>query len=145
MIAFNMKNIFDNTVKIVFSVILLFITLGMIIGVIQLFFSLITLISAGGITGEYFGVITDVLTLYVLVELSRSLVAYFNTGKFRLTYIVDAAIVFIIREVLIGVFKHDIEPDAMYAFSLLIFVLGILRISSILVSQRERIIDEEEK
>ncbi|MFT5426775.1 MAG: uncharacterized membrane protein (DUF373 family) [Gammaproteobacteria bacterium] len=78
------------------------------------------------------------LTLYVLVELSRSLIEYFNTRKFRLTFILDAAIVFIIREVLIGIFKHENQPDSMYAYTILILVLGILRISSIVVHQREQ-------
>ena len=142
MIAFDMKKVFDTTVNIVFGIILLFITLGLILGTAQLFISSGVLLYSGGITGHYIGIISDVLTLYVLVELSRSLVEYFDSGTFRLTYILDAAIVFIIRELLIGIFKHEIQPDAIYAFSLLIFVLGILRLSSNLVHQRERNLDK---
>ena len=134
----NIRKIFDITVNIVFGVILLFITIGMILGIFQLFISLGVLLSSSGITGQYFKIITDVLTLYILVELSRSLVEYFNSGKFRLTYIIDAAIVFVIREILIGLFKHEIQTDLIYALSFLLFVLGALRISSILVFQREK-------
>lgn len=136
-----MKKIFDKTVDIVFGVILLFITLGLIIGTVQLFVSVWSLFFSTGITGQYVSIITDVLTLYVLVELSRSLVEYFNSGKFRLTYIVDAAIVFVIREILIGLFKHQLEPDALYAITFLLLVLGALRISSILVHQREKTLE----
>ncbi|MBL1142193.1 MAG: hypothetical protein HND53_09210 [Proteobacteria bacterium] len=141
MTSLNMKKIFDKTVDIVFGVILLFITLGLIIGTVQLFVSVWSLFFSTGITGQYVSIITDVLTLYVLVELSRSLVEYFNSGKFRLTYIVDAAIVFVIREILIGLFKHQLEPDALYAITFLLLVLGALRISSILVHQREKTLE----
>jgi uncharacterized membrane protein (DUF373 family) len=142
MINLNMKKMFDKTVDIVFGVILLFITIGMIIGTFQLFVSVWSLVSSDGITGHYFVIITDVLTLYILVELSRSLVEFFNSGKFRLTYIVDAAIVFVIREILIGLFKHELHADLMYALSFLLLVLGALRISSILVHQRERMLEQ---
>jgi uncharacterized membrane protein (DUF373 family) len=143
MIHLDMKKIFDKTVDIVFGVILLFITLGLIIGTVQLFISVWSLVSLSGITGQYVSIITDVLTLYVLVELSRSLVEYFNSGKFRLTYIVDAAIVFVIREILIGLFKHQLDPQDLYAITFLLLVLGALRISSILVHQREKVLEQD--
>ncbi len=66
-----------------------------------MFESVWTLFKMEGITGQYIGLIADVLTLYVLVELSRSIVDYFSSHKLRLTFIVDAAIIFVIRELLI--------------------------------------------
>ena len=95
-----------------------------------------------GVTGHYIDVITDVLTLYVLVELSRSLVEYFDSHRLRLTFIVDAAIVFIIRELLIIIFKHESTPDMLHAYSAILFVLGALCIGSVLVYQREKYIME---
>lgn len=91
-----------------------------------------------GITGHYIDLIADVLTLYVLIELSRSLVEYFSTHKLRLTFIADAAIVFIIREVLIMLFKHELKADMLFALSLFLLVLGAIRIGSVLVYQREK-------
>jgi uncharacterized membrane protein (DUF373 family) len=96
-----------------------------------------------GITGHYIDLIADVLTLYVLIELSRSLVEYFDTHKIRLTFIVDAAIVFVIREIMIALFKHEIEAQMLYALSAFLFVLGALRIGSVLVNQREICISHE--
>ncbi|WP_444900783.1 phosphate-starvation-inducible PsiE family protein [Microbulbifer sp. VAAC004] len=132
------KQYFDKAVDLVFAVILMFIIIGIAIGTIQLFTTTWKLLNFEGITGHYIGIITDVLTLYVLIELSRSLVEYFNTHKLRLTFIVDAAIVFVLREILISLFKHDVKAEMLYAFSAFILVLGVLRISSILVYQREK-------
>lgn len=138
MINEKIKVLFDKIVDAVFAVILVFIIIGIAIGTAQLFVSTWKLLAFEGITGHYIDIIADVLTLYVLIELSRSLVDYFNTHRLRLTFIVDAAIVFVLRETLIALFKHEIKADMLYAFSAFLLVLGALRIGSIIVYQRER-------
>ena len=138
MISETIKVYFDKTIDIVFGVILLFIILGITIGTAQLFVTTWNLLAFEGITGKYINIIADVLTLYVLIELSRSLVEYFHTHKLRLTFIVDAAIIFVLREILIALFKHEIKADMLYAFSAFLLVLGALRIGSVLVYQREK-------
>ena len=137
MIVEKIKSYFDKIVCIVFGVILVFIAFGIVIGAAQLFVSTWKLLTFEGITGHYIDLIADVLTLYVLIELSRSLVEYFDTRKLRLTFIVDAAIIFVIREILIALFKHEIEPEMLFAYTGFLFVLGMLRIGSVLVHQRE--------
>lgn len=132
------SRLFDATVKIVFGIILLFIILAIAIGTIQLFITTWDLLAFKGITGHYIDLIADVLTLYVLIELARSLVEYFSTNKLRLTFIVDAAIVFVIREILIALFKHELKVDMLYALSAFLFVLGALRIASVLVHHKEK-------
>ena len=138
-----LNNVFNRAVDIVFAIILGFITLGIAIGAIQLFFTTWELMKFEGVTGHYIDLISDVLTLYVLVELSRSLVDYFKTHKLRLTFIIDAAIVFTVREMLIGLFKHELQSDMIYALSVFLLVLGILRTSAVIVYQREKLISDE--
>lgn len=138
MFSKKIKAYFDKSVDVVFAVILLFIMIGIAIGTAQLFVTTWKLLAFEGITGHYIDIIADVLTLYVLIELSRSLVEYFNTHKLRLTFIVDAAIVFVLREILITLFKHELKTEMLYAFSVFLLVLGALRIASVLVYQREK-------
>jgi len=138
MLGEKIKSLFDRVVDFVFGIILLIIIFGIGIGTAQLFVSLWELFAFEGITGKYINIIADVLTLYVLIELSRSLVEYFHSHRLRLTFIVDAAIVFVIREILIGLFKHEIKPEMLYALSVFILVLGALRIGSVLVFQQEK-------
>ena len=138
MISKSIKPLFDKVVDVVFGAILVFIMVGITIGTIQLCIATWQLFALEGITGKYIYIIADVLTLFVLIELSRSLVEYFDTHRLRLTLILDAAIVFVLREVLIALFKHDIKVEMIYALSVFIGVLGTLRIFSILVYQREQ-------
>jgi len=142
MISEKIKLYFDKTVDVVFAIILVFIIIGIAIGTAQLFVATWKLLAFDGVNGHYIDIIADVLTLYVLIELSRSLVEYFNTHKLRLTFIVDAAIVFVLREILIALFKHELKPEMLYALSVFILVLGAIRIGSVLVYQREQRIVE---
>ncbi|MGH1485851.1 MAG: phosphate-starvation-inducible PsiE family protein [Cellvibrionaceae bacterium] len=142
MLSDKFRQLFNKIVDIVFAIILLFIMLGIAVGALQLFSTLWELLRFEGITGKYIDLIADVLTLYILVELSRSLVEYFSSHKLRLTFIVDAAIVFVIREILIGLFKHNLKPEMIYALTALILVLGVLRIASIIVYQREQALSD---
>lgn len=142
MISEKIKVYFDKAVDVVFAVILVFIIVGIAIGTVQLFVTTWNLLAFEGITGRYINIIADVLTLYVLIELSKSLVEYFNTRKLRLTFIVDAAIVFVLREVLISLFKHELKPEMLYALTAFLLVLAVLRISSVFLYQREKIISQ---
>lgn len=143
MIGGKIKRYFDVAIDVIFGIILIFIFLGIAIGAGQLFFTTWKLLKLEGITGHYIDIITDVLTLYVLIDLSKTLVDYFHTHRLRLTFIVDATIVFVIREMLIALFKHELKAEMIYAFSVFLFVLGALRIGSILVYQREKQISQE--
>jgi len=44
----------------------------------------------------------------------------------------------VLREILIGLFKHEVKPEMLYALSVFILVLGALRIGSVLVYQHEK-------
>jgi len=136
------NKLFNKVTDVVFMAILIALTLAMAIGTVKLFGNIWQMLTEPGITGKYIGIITDVLTLFVLVELSKSLVDYFRAHRLRMTFIVDAAIVFFIREVMIMVFQHKISTNEIYSLSVLLLVLTVLRIGSIFMFQRERTIVE---
>lgn len=130
--------IFDRAASLIFGILLLFLTIGIVIGVTHLFMQIGDLVAAADITHHYARIVSEVLTLFVLAELSRSLVSHFSEHRLRLTFIVDAGIVFVLREIMIKLFEQKILPDDIYALSALLFVLGCLRTASVLVYQREK-------
>ncbi|MDJ0706658.1 MAG: phosphate-starvation-inducible PsiE family protein [Leptolyngbyaceae cyanobacterium MO_188.B28] len=138
MLREKLEKVFDVIIEIVFGFILIFLVVGIAIGTIQMSTGIWELLSWRGVAGSYIDIISDVLTLYVLVELSRSLVEYFQYQKFRLTFIVDAGIVFVLREILIGLFKQELQPNMIYALSVLLLIMGLIRIGSVLVFQIEK-------
>ncbi len=132
------KKLFNKTIDLVFAVILLFITLTMIIGVVRLFYRLSELFQEGGITGNYLYIFSDVLTLFILIELSRSLFEYFTSHRLRLTPIIDAGIVFVLRHIMIELFNHKLDTGSIYALSVLLLALGAIRVSTSIDFQREK-------
>ncbi|OMH26270.1 hypothetical protein BGP75_01175 [Motiliproteus sp. MSK22-1] len=137
-----LRKLFDTAIGIVFGLILICMVIGIAIGAVRLLADLWVLLSQEGVTGKYIDLIADVLTLYVLVELSRSLIEYFDSQKLRMTFIVDGALVFIIREILIGLFKHQLTPEMIYALSALLFVLGALRVGSALLYLKDKQLED---
>jgi len=133
---------FDRVISLIFGVLLLFITFGVIVGVVHLFLQLGDLVMNTDITRHYVRIVADVLTLFVLIELSRSVVSHFSEHRLRLTFIIDAGIVFVLREVMLKLFEQKILPDEVYALSALLFVLGSLRTASVLVYQREQLLSK---
>ncbi|MEJ2573083.1 MAG: phosphate-starvation-inducible PsiE family protein [Gammaproteobacteria bacterium] len=129
----NLLNMFQRIVDVIFSVILLMITFGIVIGVIHLFKTVGFLVVHEQLTRDYQAIISQLLTLFILVELIRSIVDYFTSRRLRMTFIVDATIVFILREIMIDLFETKINPDQIYAISVLLLVLSILRFGSIML------------
>ncbi len=120
--------LFNKVTGYIFGVILLFTTFALLVGALRLFYRLYELFGSTGITGSYLYVFSDVLTLVILLELSRALFQYFMEHTVRLPVILDAVIVFVLRDVMIGLFEHKLKAEDIYAFSALLFVLGVLRI-----------------
>ncbi|MDD5330755.1 MAG: phosphate-starvation-inducible PsiE family protein [Sulfuricella sp.] len=142
-IKLDMIALFNRVICIVFGLMLVFITIGIMVGVARLFLNLGDLLINDDITRQYMRIVSEVLTLFILIELSRSLVDYFSAQRLRMTFIVDAGIVFVLREVMIKLFEHKIAVEEIYALSALVFVLGGLRIASVLVFQREKMMHAE--
>lgn len=137
-------DLFNKVIEVVFGVILLFLIVGMLIGTAKLFLNIKDMVTVGHVTGSYFNTISDVLSLFILVELSRSLVYYFDNRRFRITFIVDAGIVFVLREIMIKLYQDKLNVDQVYALSALLLVLGVLRFGSSLIFERERVSPEPE-
>lgn len=63
---------------------------------------------------------------------------YFREHRLKLTFIVDATLVFILREVMVGLYQHQATPLQIAALALLALVLGVLRTLAIIYSPMER-------
>jgi len=124
----NPEWLFNKVTGYIFGIILIFTTLALLIGSFRLFYGLYELINKTGVTGNYLYIFSDVLTLVILLELSRSLFQYFMDHVIRLPVILDAGIVFVLRDIMIGLYEHKLKTDDIYALSALLLVLGVVRI-----------------
>ncbi len=83
--------------------------------------------------------VEEVLNLFVLVEFFRGAMSYFDFERIKLSYITDAALVFVLREVMISTFYHRLEFKMAVAYSLIMLAIVALRTMTILYTpERER-------
>ena len=128
---------FNRVIAGIFGLMMVVIILVLVIGVSDLFVDMRDLVVEHKIRSGYLEIIYDVLTLFVMIELLRSLAEYFNSKRLRMTFIADAAIVFVLREVMIKLFEGKADPGQIYAMSALIVALTVLRVGSVLLYQRD--------
>jgi uncharacterized membrane protein (DUF373 family) len=133
----NLLAMFNRTISVIFSLMIVIILLTLVVGVWDLFVDIYHLVVENKLREDFLEIIYDVLTLFVMIELLRSIAEYFNSKRLRMTFIADAAIVFVLREIMIEIFEHKVEPAEMYALSVLIVALTILRVGSMLMYQRD--------
>ena len=79
--------------------------------------------------GQSFNVIVvNILTFLVIIELFRGFVAYFEVHRFRLSTMIDPAIVFVIRELIVKLYgENNLGWQNIAAFGFLLLCLGIIR------------------
>jgi uncharacterized membrane protein (DUF373 family) len=82
--------------------------------------------------------VTDILSMFVVVELLKSIVEYFEIHRLKITFILDAALVFVLREVMIGLYAHKMHAAEIAALAGMLLVMGAVRIAAVRFSPPER-------
>jgi uncharacterized membrane protein (DUF373 family) len=82
--------------------------------------------------------VTDILSMFVVIELLKSIFEYFEVHRLRITFILDAALVFVLREVMIGLYKDAMRAPKLLALALLVLALGAVRIAAVRFSPERR-------
>jgi len=134
----SVSNIFDNALKyiinilIIYIIVILVLSLGKTLYTIKIFFE-----------GEQIGVnlslaITDILSFLVMIELFRSFIEYFKAKRIRLHSMIDPAIIFIVRELIVQLYVHDnIVNRTLIGFGILLLCLGVVRSLALLFSPED--------
>jgi uncharacterized membrane protein (DUF373 family) len=83
-------------------------------------------------------IVTDILSMFVVIELLKSVVEYFEIHRLKITFILDAALVFVLREVMIGLYKREMHAAEIAALAAMLLVMGAVRIAAVRFSPPER-------
>ncbi len=75
--------------------------------------------------------VSDVLSVFVLIELFRTFTDYLEFHRIRLRVLLEVAIVFILRELFIGLYAHRLGPLDLLATAALLAVLIGGRIAAV--------------
>jgi uncharacterized membrane protein (DUF373 family) len=130
--------LFNKVIDLLFKILILFVVLVLAIGLVKMFLEVWTIMIASELKDAFGFIVTHLLTFFIILELFKSLVEYFREHRLKLTFIVDATLVFLLREVMIGLYQHQSSPLQICALAFLALVLGGLRTMAIVYSPMER-------
>lgn len=135
---FEALTFFNRVMDLFFKFLILFVVLVLGIGLVRLFWEVWQVMARDDLREAFGFTVTSLLTFFIILELFKSLVEYFREHRLKLTFIVDATLVFILREAMIGLYQHQSSPLQLAALAFLALVLGILRTLAIIYSPMER-------
>jgi uncharacterized membrane protein (DUF373 family) len=129
---------FNRVIDVIFKLLIFFVVLVLAMGLVKMFLEVWKIMSESPLKDAFGFIVTNLLTFFIILELFKSLVEYFREHRLKLTFIVDATLVFILREVMIGLYQHQSSPLQICSLALLALVLGAVRTLAIVYSPMER-------
>lgn len=126
--------LFNKAIDIIIKMMVPFVLLALMIGMARLFLDLVTVFKSSSIKEAFDMIVTSTLSMFVVIELLRSITDYFEKHRLRITFIIDAALVFILREIMVGLYNHSLAASNVASLALLLLALGIVRAIAIVYS-----------
>ena len=124
--------VFRWAVDLVVKLMIPLVVVALMMGIARLFLDLWAAFRAQNISTGFDLLVSDILSMFVVIELLKSIVDYFEIHRLKLTLILDAALVFTLREVMIGVYRHTLHAADVGALAVLLLVIGGVRIGAVL-------------
>ncbi len=81
--------------------------------------------------------IADILTFFVLIELTRAFTEYLAYHRVRLSLMAEIASIFILREILIKLYVGEYDWITLIAFSILLLSVVFIRVICLKYSPKE--------
>ena len=136
--SFHALTFFNLVMDLFFKLLIFFVVIVLGMGLVRLFWETWRIMAVTELKDAFSFTVTNLLTFFIILELFKSLVEYFREHRLKLTFIVDATLVFILREVMISLYQHQSPPLLITALAFLALVLGALRTLAIIYSPMER-------
>ena len=126
----NFRKVIDILIKLMIPLVIL----ALMLGIARLILDLRIVFSSPTIAAGFDLMVTNILSMFVVIELLRSIIEYFEVHRLKITFIIDAAIVFVLREIMIGLYKHSLAYMDIIALAVLILIIGSMRTLAIIFS-----------
>ena len=127
-------NHFKKVVEILIKLMIPLVILALMMGSARIILDLRVVFSSPKIAAGFDLMVTNILSMFVVIELLRSIIEYFELHRLKITFIIDAAIVFVLREIMIGLYQHSLAYMDIIALAVLILIIGSIRTLAIIFS-----------
>ncbi|TAN44637.1 MAG: hypothetical protein EPN24_02675 [Candidatus Methanoperedens sp.] len=120
------KKITDSIVTIVLYVLLLTLIAGMLRILLDICY-----VAIDSVEGGFNKIVTNVLTLFIVIEFFKTFADYSKHERIKLTDITDVTILIAMREVTAGLYSRSFGYETIFALSSLLLVLGVIRVLAV--------------
>jgi len=94
------------SIQLAFNIVVVVLVLGLFVGVARILLGLGQTLSGHNLAEAFHVLISDALTLVVVIELVRTFVDYFEWERVRIHVLLDAGAIFLLRELIIQLYAH---------------------------------------
>jgi len=130
--------IFSKALQYIINVLVLYIIIVLSIGLIKTLAGVRSFFVNISVGQTFNVVVTDILTFLVIIELFKSFIDYFKAHRIRLNTMIDPAIMFVIRELIMKLYDHEtLTSQGLFGFGFLIVCLGVVRTLAVRFSPGE--------
>jgi uncharacterized membrane protein (DUF373 family) len=136
--------LYKLSIQVAFNLAIVVLVLGMFVGVWRVLVNLGHTLGPGTTPEAFQTLITDALTLLVVIELVRTFVDYFEWERVRIHVLLDAGAIFLLRELIIKLYAHDYQGLEVVWWTLGILVLMLARTLAVRWSPPRHPAEEEE-
>jgi uncharacterized membrane protein (DUF373 family) len=123
------NKIFDLVIKTIVVALTMVIVVVLVVGLFATIWEIKDFFLAKSFGQSLHVIVVKILTFLVIIELFRNFVVYFDAHRFRLSTMIDPAIIFVIRELIVNLYgEHNMMPwEMIAALGFLLLCLGIVR------------------
>ena len=93
--------LFKKVVDVLIRMMIPLVILALMLGMARIFLDLKGVFLSPTITEGFNSLLTDIFSMFVVMELFRTILEYFEIHRLRITFIIDGALVFILREIMV--------------------------------------------
>jgi uncharacterized membrane protein (DUF373 family) len=123
-----MNKIFNLAIKIIVIILTVFIIVVLVVGLFHTIWGIKEFFFTKAVGQSFNIIVVNILTFLVIIELFRSFIVYFEMHRFRLSTMIDPAIIFVIRELIVKLYgEQNMTWETIAAFGFLLLCLGIIR------------------
>lgn len=122
--------IVDTMIKFMIPIVII----ALLMGIARVILDLRAVFGSQTLASAFEMIVTNILSMFIVIELLRSLMEYFTVHRLKITFITDAALVFVLREIMVGLYQHKMETGMIMALAALILVLGGIRTLAVVFS-----------
>jgi uncharacterized membrane protein (DUF373 family) len=125
---------FKKAVDIIIKLMIPLVILALMMGIARIVIDLRVVFNSPTVAKGFDIMVTNILSMFIVVELLRSIIEYFEIHRLRITFITDATLVFILREIMVGIYQHKISAIEIGSLAILLLVIGGVRTLAIVYS-----------